>query len=213
MQFEVLLHEGLHPASKVLDVGCGCLRAGYWLLHFLEPGNYFGIEPFEERLRGGFEYIIEPDVLERARPSFSHNDDFDLSVFGSTFDFVIARSIWSHTSKAQIQHMLDSFVVCSEPGSVLLASYLRASKLPDSVREPLYRLMRKVPKLIQVRRRIVGRRLPPADYAGDEWDSGLIGHSYEWISTECSRRGLAVQELDYAVENSQVWLRIERRRE
>jgi hypothetical protein len=30
-----LLSEGLTPSSKVLDIGCGCLRGGYWLIHFL----------------------------------------------------------------------------------------------------------------------------------------------------------------------------------
>lgn len=27
LQLEVLLHEGLQPTSKVLDIGCGALRA------------------------------------------------------------------------------------------------------------------------------------------------------------------------------------------
>ena len=38
-----LLSEGLTPTSKVLDIGCGCLRAGYWLIHFMDRGCYFGI--------------------------------------------------------------------------------------------------------------------------------------------------------------------------
>src|SRR5271157_4551410 len=40
MQLAVLLLQGLRPGSRVLDVGCGCLRAGYWLMHFLDPGCY-----------------------------------------------------------------------------------------------------------------------------------------------------------------------------
>ena len=43
--FTVLLQEGLRPSSRVLDVGCGALRLGYWLLRFLDPGRYFGIDP------------------------------------------------------------------------------------------------------------------------------------------------------------------------
>ncbi len=31
-----LLSEGITPSSKVLDIGCGCLRGGYWLIHFLD---------------------------------------------------------------------------------------------------------------------------------------------------------------------------------
>ena len=35
-QLTYLLRAGLNPHSKVCDVGCGVLRAGYWLIHFLE---------------------------------------------------------------------------------------------------------------------------------------------------------------------------------
>jgi len=40
-----LLNEGLNPESKLLDVGCGCLRIAYWLARFLDTGCYYGIEP------------------------------------------------------------------------------------------------------------------------------------------------------------------------
>src|SRR3954454_18606924 len=45
LQLVTLVQQGLNPSSKVLDVGCGSLRAGYWLMNFLEPGGYHGIEP------------------------------------------------------------------------------------------------------------------------------------------------------------------------
>jgi hypothetical protein len=35
LQISTLIREGLNPDSKLLDVGCGCLRAGYWLVRFL----------------------------------------------------------------------------------------------------------------------------------------------------------------------------------
>src|SRR5689334_15973601 len=52
-QLILLLMAGLEPRSKVVDLGCGVLRAGYWLVHFLDPGCYHGIEPHEGRLRTG----------------------------------------------------------------------------------------------------------------------------------------------------------------
>ena len=91
LQLEVLIHEGLNPSSRVLDVGCGALRGGYWMMHFLDPGRYFGIEPHEERVKTGLEEIVEPEFVKWAQPRFSYNDDFDLGVFGEKFDFVIAR--------------------------------------------------------------------------------------------------------------------------
>jgi hypothetical protein len=40
-----LLTAGLISGSKVDDVGCDVLRRGYWLIHFLNPGNCYGIDP------------------------------------------------------------------------------------------------------------------------------------------------------------------------
>jgi hypothetical protein len=85
MMFEVLLREGLAPSSRVLDVGCGALRLGYWVMRFLDPGCYFGIEPNVEMRELGLE-LIEPDVINRAQPSFSEDTSFDFSVFGERFD-------------------------------------------------------------------------------------------------------------------------------
>ena len=45
LQLITLLRCGLYPDSRVLDLGCGSLRGGYWLVHFLRPERYFGIEP------------------------------------------------------------------------------------------------------------------------------------------------------------------------
>jgi hypothetical protein len=52
-QLSILLRNGLIFDSRVLDVGCGVLRAGYWLIHFLDPDCYFGIEPNRVILTAG----------------------------------------------------------------------------------------------------------------------------------------------------------------
>src|SRR5258708_35261752 len=44
-QLTYLLQAGLAPNSKLVDLGCGVLRGGYWLIHFLDTGCYCGIEP------------------------------------------------------------------------------------------------------------------------------------------------------------------------
>src|SRR5213082_1830019 len=42
-QLAYLMDAGLKQDSQVLDIGCGVLRAGYWLIHYLDPGCYCGI--------------------------------------------------------------------------------------------------------------------------------------------------------------------------
>ena len=86
---------------------CGCLRAGYWLIHFLDPGCYCGIEPHRQRVELGLTYLLEPGLAETKRPRFDRNPHFDSSVFGEKFDFFLARAIWTHAAKPQIYYALE----------------------------------------------------------------------------------------------------------
>jgi len=188
MQLVALVRVGLTRTSRVLDFGCGCLRGGYWLIHYLEPGCYFGIEPHAERLAIGLETLLEPGLAERKRPCFDHSPDFDLAVFGERFDFVLADSIWTHAAKPQIRRMLDSLIAASHARTTLLATYLPA-----------------------------GTPLGP-DYQGDEWVGtshesdvpGVIRHDLGWILEECRRRGLSARELPEPAPDSQRWIEVTR---
>lgn len=189
LQLIVCIREGLYPDSKVLDIGCGCLRGGYWLIHFLDPGCYCGIEPNREVLSGGIEHILEPGLVEAKRPRFDHNTIFDASVFDEAFDFYVARSIWTHTSKADMEVMLDSFVKHTSSDAVFLTSYCRAGLLR-------------------------GR-----DYQGEagvgvrpQGKPSMVHHRFGWIVARCRERGLSVREIRDKSYNfgMQTWLRITR---
>jgi SAM-dependent methyltransferase len=216
---EVLLKEGLSPSSRVLDVGCGALRAGYWLMRFLDTGCYFGIEPNRDMLKVGLEEIVQPNVVARAGAHFAHNDDFDFSVFGEQFDFVLARSIWTHTSKAQIQAMLSSFAATAAPGGAFLASYHPATALaPFGQRWPPIKRLFTAP-LAQMSPILV--KLPAitsSQYEGKQWvgishrsgEPGVVRHSLRWIAEEARQRGLRARLMPYPVANAQYWLRVAR---
>ena len=189
-QLITLLSEGLHPNSKVLDLGCGCLRGGYWLIHFLAPDCYFGIEPNRKMLDAGIRILLEPEHIDIKKPKFDGNANFDFSIFGVTFDFLVARSIWTHASKYQIKRMLDGFVSYSNVESVFLTSYLRSSLLKRD------------------------------DYKGRNWvgrshesdKPGVVRHDLSWIRKECADRGLVADEIRDKAFNfgNQTWLRIKR---
>jgi SAM-dependent methyltransferase len=220
--FRVLLSEGLGPSSRVLDVGCGALRLGYWLMRFLDPGCYFGIEPNQEMLRVGLEQIVEPEVVRRADARFAHNDDFDFSVFGSEFDYVYARSIWTHASRPQISAMLRSFTRTAAPGGVFLASYHAASPVSVALarwprvqraaatRLPLERLS---PLLARLPELGLGNAYEGEGWVGRSHESsapGLIRHSLRWVAAEAASHGLRAQLVPYPFVNRQYWLRISR---
>jgi hypothetical protein len=188
LQLATLVREGIYPQSKLLDLGCGCLRGGYWLIHFLDPGCYFGIEPAAQMLNAGVEHVIEPEVLTEKQPRFDTNDRFDMSAFGVKFDIVLARSIWSHASKSQVSAMLDSFAAHSTPDAFFLTSYYPAGWL-------IHR-----------------------DYKGDAWRGrshqssapAQVHHSLHWIVEQVERRGMFVRQLPDLIFNGQHWLKIGR---
>jgi len=180
-----LLAEGLNPESKVLDIGCGCLRVACWLVRFLDPGCYYGIEPARERVEYGLQYLFTPEEMAVKRPRFDFNADFDSSIFATRFDFFLATSIWSHACKRQIEATLDSFVRDSTPSGIFLTSYLPARSADEDYN---------------------GDR-----WVGTSHESktpGVIRHSLDWILDQCSRRALRVDELPGQDCDGQFWLRI-----
>jgi len=186
-QLSRLLLAGLNPDSAVLEFGCGVLRGAYWLIHFLEPGRYYGIEPHPERLRLGTDVILEPDVLATKRPAFDANDRFDSSVFGVKFDFFFAYSVWTHASKRQIGLMLDSFVRDSTERAAFLATYLPAT--------------------------LAHRDYKGDRWFGTSHESGTPGcifHRSRWIEHACGSRGLTVEKLGRDAVHGQTWLKIAR---
>jgi len=188
-QLIVLLEHGLRFDSIVLDVGCGALRGGRWVIPLLDTGHYCGIEPVRAMVERGLRDFVDPGIVALRRPRFDHNDRFDFSVFGVAFTHVVARSIWTHSSKLQIETMLESFLACGTEESVFLASFL-----PGGEEEGL------------------------EDYAGDAWvgrshmseQKGVVGHSWAWIVDACEGRGLVARRLDRPPLHRQVWCSIQR---
>ena len=47
LQLQTLIQLGLRPQHRLLDIGCGSLRAGKRFIPYLDAERYFGIEPNE----------------------------------------------------------------------------------------------------------------------------------------------------------------------
>lgn len=216
LQFIALVRRGLMPDDHVIDVGCGSLRAGYWLIHFLDRGRYHGIEPMGATLDIARAELLEPGLEEAKGAEFRTNDDFDLSVFGVAPRFVLARSIWSHAAKPQISALLQSFATVAAPDGLLLASYLSTrARRPDQHHEGL---RARFANRARSGRPDGGRSRP--DYSGARWAGWgpgtsdeigvLVAHSFEWIKGECELQGLAVREAETDNFSGQTWLEITR---
>lgn len=150
---------GLMPEHKVLDIGAGSLRVGWWFLHYIEPSNYYAIEPVKVRIDTGARLLgVDDDI------NIYYNDDFEFP--GVEFDFVIARSIWTHASKWMISKMLDEFVENSAPGAKFLTSVIPARSEREDYKGD--------------------------EWIGTRDEPGMIQHRLQWIEDECEKKGLSL---------------------
>ena len=118
LQFDYLLGQGLRPSDRMLEIGCGNLRAGRLFIDYLDAGNYYGLD-------------MSPDILVAAQRTVA---DFGLQaklphlvvVSDLTFDFlpsshfsvVHAHSVFSHSPIQVISECLANVGRVMAPGAI-----------------------------------------------------------------------------------------------
>lgn len=124
MQFSLMTLLGLREHHRLLDIGCGSLRAGKLFMMYLLPDNYRGIEPEQWLVEEGLEREVGRELAGRKRPRFIHAADFPCEAFGEPFDFIIAQSIFSHATAAQIRQCLGRARAALKADGLFAASFL-----------------------------------------------------------------------------------------
>lgn len=123
--FATALEEGLLADHYLLDFGAGCFRLGYWFLRFLDPGRYYAIEPVVALVNAGRKHLFSDELWAFKKPGIDHNGDCAMGVFGVKFDFVIARSLLTHTAPGMLNTIIREFAANRSSSGKLLASYWR----------------------------------------------------------------------------------------
>ncbi len=123
-QFALLFLLGLRAHHRLLDFGCGSLRLGRLAIPYLDADGYFGIDPEAALVEAGLAEELGRDAQALKRPRFSHGADFNADVFGTTFDMIVAQSVFSHTGERPMRAALASFARCLEPGGLIVANWL-----------------------------------------------------------------------------------------
>ena len=108
MQFNLLTALGLREYHKLLDIGCGSLRAGRLFIPYLNRGGYCGIEPEKWLVEAGIQNEIGESMVEIKAPRFVYSYEFPATAFGEKFDYMVAHSIFSHASQEQILQCLKN---------------------------------------------------------------------------------------------------------
>jgi SAM-dependent methyltransferase len=126
LQLKFLVAQGLEPSSRLLDVGCGPLRAGVRFVDYLEPGNYYGVDINESLLDVGYEVELPVELRPKLpRDHLRATDRFDCD-FGVKFDFAIAQSLFTHTPLNDIRLCLYRVAAQMTVGGRFFATFLEA---------------------------------------------------------------------------------------
>jgi SAM-dependent methyltransferase len=125
MQFNLLTILGLRDHHTLLDVGCGSLRAGRFLMTYLQSGHYFGIEPEQWLIDEAIRKEIGQDLVAIKQPKFSNDSNFTLTTFHQEFDFILAQSVFSHTSQNQMRRCLSEARKTMKPSGMFAATYFQ----------------------------------------------------------------------------------------
>jgi SAM-dependent methyltransferase len=134
-QFEYLVAEGLQPAHRLLDIGCGSLRAGLHFIEYLDPGNYSGIDTNGALIRGGLGELKKAGLEER-RPHLVVNGNFEFS--GVTeVDFALAHSVFTHLPLNRVMRCVARTSEVLRPGGRFYATFF-ANRGPRLRYQPLH---------------------------------------------------------------------------
>lgn len=172
MQFSLMTLLGLRQEHSLLDIGCGSLRGGRLFIVYLLADRYCGIEPEEWLVNEGLARELGPELTARKRPRFQFSADFPCTAFGQQFDYLLAQSIFSHASMAQIRRCLSQSRAVMHAGSMFAASFLEGESdySGDSwVYPECVRFRAETIELLAAEAGLAGRRLDWFHSGGQTW--------------------------------------------
>jgi len=106
MQFDYLTGHGLKPGDRMLEIGCGNLRAGHLFIGYLDAGNYYGIDISPDILLAATDTVAEYR-LQAKLPHLTLVRDMSLGFLpDGLFSVVHAHSVFSHSPIGVIDECL-----------------------------------------------------------------------------------------------------------
>jgi SAM-dependent methyltransferase len=106
MQFDYLVSHGLKPGMRMLEIGCGNLRAGRLFIDHLDAGDYYGIDISPDILLAAQRTLAEVGLQDKL-PHLTLVKDLKLAFLPSGhFDVVHAHSVFSHSPIEIIEECL-----------------------------------------------------------------------------------------------------------
>lgn len=124
LQLDFLVAQGLQPEHTVLDVGCGCLRAGLHIIRYCDAGKYCGLDISERMIAAGHRFLAAEGLDSKAPTVFTSRDLKFAELEPRRFDFVFAHSVFTHAPPAIIEECLGHVHRVMTDRGVFFATYL-----------------------------------------------------------------------------------------
>ncbi|MQY40354.1 hypothetical protein SRB17_83870 [Streptomyces sp. RB17] len=139
MQFDYLVEHGLKPQDRMLEIGCGNLRAGWRFIGYLDPGRYYGIDISPDILLEAQHTIVQRGLQDRL-PHLALVENLTLDFLPSGwFTVVHAHSLFSHSPLEVIDECLAHVGRVLAPGGFFDFTYDRTEGTEHQVlREDFY---------------------------------------------------------------------------
>jgi hypothetical protein len=129
LQRDFLISHGLKPNHKVLDVACGCFRAGVHFMKYLKDGNYYGLDKEKRLIDAGVRFELPRYKLQNAHPVLIVTDSFDLSSLDKNvrFHFAIAHSLFTHIVPSIIETCVKQVIPRLTQNGKFFATFHKSS--------------------------------------------------------------------------------------
>jgi ubiquinone/menaquinone biosynthesis C-methylase UbiE len=127
-QFDYLIKHGLQPHHRMLEIGCGNLRAGWLFIDYLDTANYYGFDISKEVIFSAQQTLTERGLTAKM-PYLTLVRDMHFSFLpDETFDVVHAHSVFSHSPLNVIEECFAHVGRVMKPGAFFDFTFHRNEK-------------------------------------------------------------------------------------
>jgi SAM-dependent methyltransferase len=130
LQFAFLKRRGLLPHHRLLDIGCGTLRAGRHFVRYLDPDCYYGFDISPRAIEYGTDLLRSENLdAKRARLWVVAGDLRFRDLASEQFDFALAQSVFTHLPPESITECFDHITSVLSPSGAFYFTYNDAAAL------------------------------------------------------------------------------------